>query len=183
MAFGKSCGNSLSSKRGGLVAEGRGLGLKRKRILISENLDVLPMNSVPSTPSENRCTEIMVLDPQTFNLEACPQDILIRILCGVNHEDLKHLFHVSKRIREATLIAKQWHFAYSTPSKFRVFGTPIYLEDASEYDDIEAPNAPKLSRHLRSRLNKKKLADISVALFSSDEERWPRKALFMETEA
>lgn len=77
MAFGKSCGNSLSSKRGGLVAEGRGLGSKRKRILISENLDVLPMNSVPSTPSENRCTERMVLDPQTFNLEACPQDILV----------------------------------------------------------------------------------------------------------
>ena len=28
----------------------------------------------------------------------------IRVLCGVNHEDLKQLFHVSKSIREAVSI-------------------------------------------------------------------------------
>lgn len=28
----------------------------------------------------------------------------IRVLCGVNHEDLKQLFHVSKTIREAVSI-------------------------------------------------------------------------------
>lgn len=82
-----------------------------------------------------------------------------------------------------TLIAKQSHFAYSTPSKTRAFRTTIDLEGSSEFEDKEAPNAPKLSRRCKSRLSKKKLADISVALFSSmDEEQWPRKSLFMETE-
>lgn len=36
--------------------------------------------------------------------------------------------------------------------------------------DIEAPNAPKQSRVPRKRLSPKKLSDISVALFGSDDE-------------
>ncbi|XP_052181927.1 F-box protein SKIP27-like, partial [Diospyros lotus] len=67
----------------------------------------------------------------------------IRVLCGVDHDDLKQLFHVSKTIREATLIAKQWHFAYSTPAKTSAFRNSIDLEDTG---DIEAPNAPKQFR-------------------------------------
>ncbi|XP_010277938.1 PREDICTED: F-box protein SKIP27-like [Nelumbo nucifera] len=100
-------------------------------------------------------------------LEALPQDLLIRVLCSVDHDDLKELFHVSKTIREATLIAKQWHFAFRTPVKpmgLRSFGD---LEDESKFDAQEAPNAPRQKRALGSRLNRKKLADISVALFRS----------------
>ena len=71
-----------------------------------------------------------------------------------------------------TLIAKQWHFAYSTPSKTRAFRSAIDLENPSELDDeIEAPNAPKQMRPRRSRLPEKKLADISVALFASPDGR------------
>ncbi|XP_041026181.1 F-box protein SKIP27 [Juglans microcarpa x Juglans regia] len=191
MALGKRCSTSLRSKRGGLIAEealGLGFlrftgGLGRKRVLVSNDLEDSPIDSAPRTPPKKQCAERMVLDAERSSLEALPQDILIRVLCGVNHEDLKHLFHVSKVIREATLIAKQSHFAYSTPSKTRAFRTTIDLEDSNEFDDKEAPNAPKLSRRCKPRLSKKKLADISVALFSSmDEEQWPRKSLFMETE-
>lgn len=192
MALGKKCGSSLKSKRGGgMVAdEELGLGfvrytraLGRKRILISNNFEASPIDSAPKISSKKRCGERMTLESERSLLEALPQDILIRVLCGVNHEDLKQLFHVSKSIREATLIAKQWHFAYSTPSKTRAFRTAFDLENQSEFDDIEAPNAPRQSRPRRSRLPEKKLADISVALFASpDEEQWPRKALFMETE-
>ncbi|KAI8537079.1 hypothetical protein RHMOL_Rhmol10G0307100 [Rhododendron molle] len=45
----------------------------------------------------------------------------IRILCGVDHGDLKRLFNVSKMFREATLVARKWHFAYNTPVKTSVF--------------------------------------------------------------
>ncbi|KAF5475594.1 hypothetical protein F2P56_007386 [Juglans regia] len=190
MALGKRCNTSLRSKRGLVAEEALGLGflrftggLGRKRVLVSNDLEDSPIDSAPRTPPKKQCAERMVLDAGRSSLEALPQDILIRVLCGVNHEDLKHLFHVSKVIREATLIAKQSHFAYSTPSKTRAFRTTIDLEDSNEFDDKEAPNAPKLSRRCKPRMSKKKLADISVALFSSmDEEQWPRKSLFMETE-
>lgn len=78
---------------------------------------------------------------------------------------------------QQTVVAKNCHFAYSTPRKTPAFRTPIYFEDTNELDEIEAPNAPKQLRSYRSRLNGKKLSDISVALFAS-----PKKGLFMETE-
>ncbi|XP_052183182.1 F-box protein SKIP27-like [Diospyros lotus] len=106
-------------------------------------------------------------------LEALPQDVLIRVLCGVDHDDLKQLFRVSKTIKEATLIAKQWHFAYSTPAKTSAFWNSIDLEDTG---DIEAPNGPKQFRPRRSRLSGKSLASISLALFPSpDSELRPKK--------
>ena len=117
----------------------------------------------------------------------------IRILCGVDHDDLKQLIRISKTISEAvnitriiihlicfrsflilidlgflfhlqTLIAKEWHFAYSTPSKVRAFRSAFEFDNSSDLDEIEAPNAPTTKR-FRS-LNRKKLADISVALFA-----------------
>lgn len=95
--------------------------------------------------------------------------ILILIFCSVN---------------EQTLIAKQCHFAYSTPSKRLAFQNPVDLLDSKEFDDVEAPNAPKQSRVPRTRLSRKKLEEISVALFASpvEEEAWPRRQLFVEME-
>lgn len=79
-----------------------------------------------------------------------------------------------------TLIAKEWHFAYSTPSKVRTFRTAIELDDSSDFDEIEAPNAPP-TRRFRTPLNRKKLAEISIALFA-EEDQWPKKKLAIETE-
>ncbi|XP_059438343.1 F-box protein At4g05010 [Corylus avellana] len=141
------------------------------------------MDSAPKTPTKRRCGEGVVLEAERSLLEALPQDILIRVLCGVNHEDLKQLFHVSKTIREATLIAKQSHFAYCTPKKIPAFRNAIDSEDSSEFGDIEPPNAPKPRRMLLDRfLIKKDFSDISAVLFDSpDEEQCPRKMLFMGT--
>jgi len=190
MALGKRCGNSLRSKRGGVVGEeGLGLGfvrytrgLGRKRVLISNNLEVSPMDSAPKTPTKRRCGEGVVLEAERSLLEALPQDVLVRVLCGVNHEDLKQLFHVSKTIREATLIAKQSHFAYCTPKKIPAFRNAIDSEDSSDFGDVKPPNAPKQRRMLLERfLSKKDLPDISVLFDSPDEEQFPRKMLFMGT--
>lgn len=82
------------------------------------------------------------------------------------------------------MIAKQWHFAYSTPRKTRGFRSAIDFQDCGgEVDEIVSPNAPKRTRLLRSRLSQEKLESISVALFASpDEEHWPRKQLFAESQ-
>lgn len=78
------------------------------------------------------------------------------------------------------LIAKQSHFAYSTPRKGVMLSS---VENFGDSDDVKAPNAPKQSRVSRFRWSAKKLADISVALFASDTEAvWPKRDLFMEVE-
>ncbi|KVH96823.1 hypothetical protein Ccrd_001085 [Cynara cardunculus var. scolymus] len=151
----------------GLVRRTSSFG--RKRILILNEMDIDSISPMKKRSMVNNFSSERSL------LEALPQDILvssdlmlIRVLCGVEHDDLKKLFHVSKPIREAATIAKKMHFAYSTPKKVPAFGCSIdpSLDDA---DEIEAPNAPRQSRVARSRLNRKKLADISVALFADEE--------------
>ncbi|XWS12732.1 hypothetical protein CRYUN_Cryun37aG0115800 [Craigia yunnanensis] len=183
MALGTVCRtSSLKLKHGG-VNEEEGLGfvrytrgLGRKRIGISNEMEEsLPLDSATNVPLLKRqCSErmmmmmmMMMMDDyhEKSALESLPQDVLIRIICGVDHEDLKQLFNVSKSIREATVIAKQLHFAYSTPRKAKAFRTSIDFEESSELDEIEAPNAPRQWRSQRS-INRKKLADISVALFA-----------------
>ncbi|KAF2303444.1 hypothetical protein GH714_018404 [Hevea brasiliensis] len=170
MALGKRC-NSMKSGRVGFDSEeGFGLGLVkhtrsfgRKRVLIDNITDSMLLDSPVKTPLKRLCS----LEPEKSALESLPR--IFWILCGVDHDDLKQLFHVS-----TTMVAKKWHFAYSTPRKTPAFRTPIDFENPNELDEIEAPNAPKQQRSYRSRLNGKKLADISVALFAS-----PKK---METE-
>ncbi|KAJ6738068.1 F-BOX PROTEIN SKIP27 [Salix koriyanagi] len=187
MALGKRC-SSMKAKTvsgGALVSEEEeGLGFKfvrsysfgRKRVSIAKNNvhseDLLNLDSTCKPSLKRLCS----LEPEKSNLESLPQDILIRVLCGVDHDDLKQLFHVSKVIREATVIAKERHFAYSTPRKSQGFRTLFDFENPSELDEIEAPNAPKQRRSCKSQLNRKSIADISVALFAS-----PKKGLFVET--
>lgn len=111
----------------------------------------------------------------------------IKIVCGVNHDDLKQLFLVSKTIRDAAIIAKKSHFEFTTPLKTKAFRNSIDLVNSPlDLEEIEAPNAPKQARKMnRPRISKKRLSDISVALFSDkgeDEQRWSRRSLFMETD-
>lgn len=74
-------------------------------------------------------------------------------------------------VNDQIVIAKQWHFAYSTPTKKLAFRDPVEFEDWGELDEVEAPNAPKQSRVPQSRLTGKK-----------EDEAWPRRVLFMEME-
>ncbi|KAJ0256776.1 hypothetical protein HA466_0077540 [Hirschfeldia incana] len=95
-------------------------------------------------------------------LETLPQDILIRIICGVEHGDLKQLFNVSKTIREATLIAKKCHFEYSTPRK-----TMFFRDDLDSMIALGGDiKVPLVKRHRLSRIScENKASKISVALF------------------
>ncbi|XWS15665.1 hypothetical protein CRYUN_Cryun34aG0021400 [Craigia yunnanensis] len=184
MALGKVFCTSPLKLKHSVVNEGEELGLGlafvrytrglgSKRIGISNEVEEsLPLDSATKVPLLKRqCSErmmmMMMIDDyhEKSALESLPHDVLIRIICGVDHEDLKQLFNVSKSIREATVIAKQLHFAYSTPAKAKAFRTSIDFQESSELDEIEAPNAPRQWRSHRS-ISRKKLADISVALFA-----------------
>lgn len=164
---------------GARASEGYGMGLVRstsfgrKRVFLSSQSMEFGDDDDCGT-LKRRCSQDSTFWGEKSALEDLPQEILIRILCGVEHDDLKRLFFVSKAIREATLIAKQSHFAYSTPRKTVGFKS---MEMFDELVEVEAPNAPKQCRAPRQRLSVKNLADISVALFSSG---WPRGDLFSE---
>lgn len=60
------------------------------------------------------------------------------------------------------VIAKKWHFEYSTPKKIPAFRCSLNSEDfpSSDFDEIEAPNAPKRVRFHRPRTS------ICVSLFT-----------------
>ncbi|CAI0407231.1 unnamed protein product [Linum tenue] len=177
---------------------GRVRSFGRKRIVISQNLACCWDSEMsPRTPLKRLCSEPLALgavmaeiDEQRTEeksvLASLPQDILIKVLCGVNHEDLKQLLLVSKPISEATSIAKESHFAYSTPTKVRAFRSPTIDYD-SEIDEIEAPGAPnRAARRLPKppRLSDKEVSDLSVALFSdaSSPPKRKKKGLFMDME-
>ncbi|KAI6675880.1 hypothetical protein NL676_036676 [Syzygium grande] len=71
-------------------------------------------------PLKRQCSVRPLLDgSRKSSLVVLPQDILIRILSHVVHGDLKQLVCMSKTIKEATVVAKQWHFAYTMPTKIR----------------------------------------------------------------
>ncbi|EPS73870.1 f-box family protein, partial [Genlisea aurea] len=106
--------------------------------------------------------------PRKTQLHDLPQDLLIRIVCRVEHDDLKRLMLVSTAMKEAGLTAKELHFAFSTPKTRR---RPLNFTKAEEDlrysdDESEAPNAPGKSRLGRIRLlTSEKLASITVSLF------------------
>ncbi|EOA21667.1 hypothetical protein CARUB_v10002090mg [Capsella rubella] len=150
----------------GFVRFTRGLG--RKRILISKsNSDLLahPAAANDSSPPP---------PPQESNrslLESLHQDILIRVLCHVDHEDLSTLKRVSKTIRKAVIEAKKSHFDYSTPKKRLPFREAVLImeEDSNsnsdlsnQSDEIEPPNAPVRRRSINRESD---LSNISMVLF------------------
>lgn len=157
-------------------------GLRRKRIGLYKNAKSSFVDSnlsmTPTPAIKELCRKKPTLKSEMFALESLPQDVLIRVICGVDHDDLKQLVPVSKAVKEATLIAKESHFAYSTPSKGR---PSLDIHDLSESRNFEMPKARRAVR-IRPPICEKKMADITVALFTSpDEERWPRRELFMAT--
>ena len=119
------------------------------------------------TPLMRRCGEMVEEDAEKSILESVPQDILIRILCGVDHDDLKQLFRGSSIIRDATITTRKSHFAYSTPSKVFVFRDSLDWEEPSSFEERQTPNAPKQSRRGRSRLKGK--PSFATTLFLDEE--------------
>ncbi|KAL9672010.1 hypothetical protein QQ045_009584 [Rhodiola kirilowii] len=104
------------------------------------------------------------------SLETLPEELLIRVLCSVEHADLTQLYRVSHTIRRAALSAKTLHFKYSTPKKTIIaFRNSVDLDESLSDDEFEAPGAPLMKR--RRRLERRDdVAAVTVALFTDEGE-------------
>ncbi|KAF7015253.1 unnamed protein product [Triticum aestivum] len=130
--------------------------LGRKRVAVSP----APSPSGPHSPVRTLRKQRSIrfhMDDTICLLESLPQDVLVKVLCKVNHSDLRQLLLVSKPVSEATVVAKELHFAFATPSKASA--------DAEEEDD--GPGAPKQHRVARSRCRGMNLASVAVNLSES----------------
>ncbi|KAL8103835.1 F-box protein SKIP27-like [Apium graveolens] len=164
MGLGKRC-STRGNERLGCVRFSRCFG--RNRVVIWNDMEI--DSSYVSPTKMHREGKCGFVDEKSV-IESLPQDILIRILCGVEHDDLKMLMQVSKSFRDATEAARQLHFAYTTPKKRLTFRNP--LDECGELDrDDKTPNAPNQTRVPKSRF-----------VGNKEEEWWPRKALFVEME-
>ncbi|PWA56844.1 F-box domain-containing protein [Artemisia annua] len=144
------------------LGKNRGLRLGKRTSLNETDMDIGSMDSDSPTKKQ---TMGNCFDAKRSFLEALPEDVLVRVLCGVQHADLKRLLLVSKTIREATIIAKKNHFEYSTPKEIPAFRCSVDLS-SFEFEEVKSPNAPRKSKAAPSRLNWKELANLSVVLFA-----------------
>ncbi|CAN0863368.1 F-box protein At1g61340 [Linum grandiflorum] len=91
------------------------------------------------------------------HLQNLPEELLVKVICGVNYPDLKNLLRVSRQMAESTLIAKEVHFNFTTPMKV-VQARP---------EMKTAPSAPRALQQLRKRLTAEDASDLAVSLFAS----------------
>ncbi|WOK91909.1 hypothetical protein Cni_G00600 [Canna indica] len=137
--------------------------LGRKRVALSKTVNLANLSSPCGRTSFKRSGRRSRMQ-QLNLLEALPEEILVKILCKVNHSDLKQLLLVSKTIRGATLIARESHFAFSTPISNIAFHP---LRNGDPGNSNEVPYAPMRERVAKSRLDGVDLSSIAVALFHS----------------
>ncbi|KAL6582743.1 hypothetical protein OROMI_004821 [Orobanche minor] len=112
-------------------------------------------------------------------LESLPIDLLVKILCHLHHDQLRAVFHVSQKIRKAVVIARQFHFNYTTPDRTRqeMLNTmtplptdrwPFMSKGGGKGMPITSPHTPKAPKHGPrpiSRLNIDEMRQIAAVLF------------------
>ncbi|XP_030924061.1 F-box protein At4g35930 [Quercus lobata] len=132
-------------------------------------------NSFLGTPKTPRVEDCM----SESRLESLPMDLLVKILCHLHHDQLRAVFHVSQRIRKAVVIARQFHFNYTTPDRSRQemlrTVTPQPTEHwpfVSKGDGkgiwMPSPHTPKAPRHgprPPSRLKFSEMRQVAAVLF------------------
>ncbi|XP_019086191.1 PREDICTED: F-box protein At4g35930, partial [Camelina sativa] len=114
----------------------------------------------------------------------------VRIVCHLHHDQLKAVFHVSQRIRKATMLARQYHFNYTTPDRSRqemlsvMTPMPINRWPFRSIGDgnprmVSSPHTPKAPKHaprppLRTKLTEMK--QITAVLFQ-DQATFPSRCI------
>ncbi|KAJ9561875.1 hypothetical protein OSB04_007035 [Centaurea solstitialis] len=129
------------------------------------------------TPTTPRPQEVQA--DYESRLESLPMELLVKILCHLHHDQLRAVFHVSERIRMAVIIARRFHFNYTTPDRSRQemlnAMTPLPTEHwpfVSKEDEkrkgITLPRTPKAPRHgprPPSRLKMIEMRQVAAVLF------------------
>lgn len=139
---------------------------------VTSPMDLGRQNDLPMTPKTPGAVEGM----SESRLESLPLDLLVNIVCHLQHDQLKAVFHVSQKIRKAVILARQLHFNYTTPDRKRqdVLGTMTpfssdHCLSASKGDgkgtwvhSPRTPPAPKQGPKPPSRFNfiEEQIADV-----------------------
>ncbi|KAF5735927.1 F-box family protein [Tripterygium wilfordii] len=145
-----------------------------KSPLILSPVDLRKQNSLVRTPKTPRTEECQ----SESRLECLPTDLLVKILCHLHHDQLKAVFHVSQRIRKAVVIARQFHFNYTTPDRSRqemlMTMTPRptehwpFVKGDRKGVFMPSPHTPKAPRHGArppSRMKASEMKQIAAVLF------------------
>ncbi|KAI4314729.1 hypothetical protein L6164_027608 [Bauhinia variegata] len=149
-------------------------GLNKSPLMLSP-VNLAKQNNLlgtPRTPRPEDCESESML-------ESLPMDLLVKILCHLHHDQLKAVFHVSQRIRKAVLIARQFHFNYTTPDRSRQewLSTmtprptelwPFLCKGDGKGISIPSPHAPKAPKHgprPPSRLKFSEMRQVAAVLF------------------
>ncbi|CAN1184753.1 F-box protein At4g35930 [Linum perenne] len=143
--------------------------------LMMSPVGLIKQNSIARTPKTPRAEDC----EYESRLESLPMDLLVKVLCHLHHDQLKPVFHVSRRIRKAVVIARQFHFNYTTPDRSRQemlrTMTPLTTEHwpfVGKGDGkgalLRSPHTPKAPRHgprPPSRLKITEMKQIAAVLF------------------
>ncbi|KAJ7522339.1 hypothetical protein O6H91_18G007100 [Diphasiastrum complanatum] len=116
-------------------------------------------------------------------LESLPLELLVRIICKLQHDQLRPVFHTCKRLRQSVIIAKQSHFNYTTPGRKRWLFQTIenFPSLASRSNHLpflskaqghkcpagypRTPKAPRYAPKPHSRTSIAEMSQITAALF------------------
>ncbi|EEF31240.1 F-box protein At4g35930 [Ricinus communis] len=179
----KSC-TDLGKKRVAVLtnkkAEGDDIMIENNSVIDKSPLMLSPVDLLkhsylvrtPKTPRTEDCES-------DSRLESLPMDLLVKILCHLHHDQLRAVFHVSRRIRRAVVLARQFHFNYTTPDRSRQeilrVMTPRPTEHwpfVSKGDGkgafMPSPHTPKAPRHgprPPSRVKVTEMKQIAAVLF------------------
>ncbi|KAH6755923.1 hypothetical protein C2S53_007049 [Perilla frutescens var. hirtella] len=137
--------------------------------------DLFNLNNLGNTPRTPRAEEF----ESESRLESLPIDLLVKILCHLHHDQLRAVFHVSQKIRKAVVIARQFHFNYTTPDRSRQemlnSMTPLPTEHwpfmgkgCEKGMLIASPHTPKAPKHgprPPSRLKFTEMRQVAAVLF------------------
>ncbi|VVB10103.1 unnamed protein product [Arabis nemorensis] len=158
----------------------------KKNPLMLSPMGIVMQNTLlktPKTPQADPCNS-------ESQFESLPMDLLVKIVCHLHHDQLKAVFHVSQRIRKATVIARQYHFNYTTPDRSRqemlsvmtpmpINRWPFISKGDGNTTIIPSPHTPKAPRHaprppIRSKLTEMK--QITAVLFQ-DQTPFPSRCI------
>ncbi|KAK4778100.1 hypothetical protein SAY87_018287 [Trapa incisa] len=155
-------------------------------------IKVTPTNRNPvfSTPTNFAKQNNLLRTPRTpqfvdcdseSRLESLPMDLLVKILCHLHHDQLRAVFHVSQRVRKAVLIARQFHFNYTTPDRSRQEMLRMITPQPSEHWPFKsregkgalmrsplAPKAPRLGLRPSSKIKLSEMRQIAAVLFQEN---------------
>ncbi|CAJ2635819.1 unnamed protein product [Trifolium pratense] len=188
-AVGRVC-NDIGKKRVEVLNLEKSEGENEGKVFDKSPLMLSPVNLVkkesrligtPKTPRIEECQS-------ESRLESLPIDLLVKILCLLHHDQLRAVFHVSQRIRKAVIVARQFHFNYTTPDRSRQEMLCTMTPRPSEHWPFlwgdgkgvripipQTPKAPRQGPRPPSRLRVSEMRQVTAVLFK--ESAFPSRCL------